>query len=34
MILSTSSNVPTDDCFTDDCFSRPINRLLRLTAVL
>ena len=30
MIVSTSSKVPTDDCFsrpiTDDCFSRPINR--------
>ena len=30
MIVSTSSKVPTDDCF-----SRPINRwLLRLTVVL
>ena len=29
MIVSTSSKVPTDDCF-----SGPINRGLRLTAVL
>ena len=29
MIVSTSSKVPTDDCF-----SRPINRRLRLTTVL
>ena len=29
MIESTSSKVPTDDCF-----SGPINRRLRLTAVL
>ena len=29
MIVSTSSKVPSDDCF-----SRPINRRLRLIAVL
>ena len=29
MIVSTTSKVPTDHCF-----SGPINRLLRLTAVL